>query len=64
MKLGPVTKFDKRYKITSKNVDYDVMSVNFDVIVIFRIFSQFGAVRKPDCAACKSYVSSNSNLLS
>ena len=64
MKLGPVTKFDKRYKIKSKNVDYDVMSVNCDVIVIFRIFSQFGAVRKPDSRACKSYVSSNSNLLS
>ena len=34
MKLGPVTKFDKRNKTTSKN-DPDVMSVNFDVIVIF-----------------------------
>ena len=34
MKLGPVTKFDKRNKTTSKN-DHDVMSVNFDVIVIF-----------------------------
>ena len=41
MKLGPVTKLDKRNKTTSKKID-------IDVIVIFRIFGQFGAVRRPD----------------
>ena len=66
MKLGPVTKPDKRNKTTSQNVDDDVISGNCDVIVIFRIFGQFGAVRRPDSGhrVCKSYVFSNSNLLS
>ena len=40
MKLGPVTKLDKRNKTTSKKIDVDVMSENCDVIVIFRIFEQ------------------------
>ena len=35
MKLGPVTKLDKRNKITSKKFDSDVMSANCDVIFIF-----------------------------
>ena len=66
MKLGPVTKLDKRNKATSKKVDVDVMSEHFDLIVIFRIFGQFGAGRRPNSGqrVCKSYVFSNSNLLS
>ena len=66
MKLGPVTKLDKRNKTTSKKFDVDVMSENCDVIVIFRIFGQFGAVRRPDSGhrVCKSYVFSNRNLSS
>ena len=48
MKLGPVTKLDKRNKITSKKNDDDVTLTNFDVIVIFPTYSQFGAIRKPD----------------
>ena len=35
MKLGPVTKFDKRNKTASKKVDVDVMSKHCDVIVRF-----------------------------
>ena len=36
MKLGPVTKLDKRNKATSKNkTDDDVISKNCDVIVFF-----------------------------
>ena len=64
MKLGPVPKLDKRNKATSKNFDNDVMSENCDVIVIFRIFGQFGALRRPDSGhrVCKSYVFRNSNL--
>ena len=46
MKLGPVTKPDKRNKTTSKKLDDGIMSDNCDVIVIFRIFGQFGAVRR------------------
>ena len=48
MKLGPVTKIDKRNKRMSEKFDVNVMSENCDVIVIFRIFGQFGAVWRPD----------------
>ena len=48
IKLGPITKFDKRNKTTSKKFDYDVMSVNSGVIVSFPIYGQFGAIRKRD----------------
>ena len=63
MKLGPVTKL-KRNKTNSKRFDADVMSENYDVIVIFQIFGQFGATRRPDSGhrVCKSYVFSNRNL--
>ena len=66
MELGPVTKVDKRNKTKSKTFDDDVMLENCDVIVIFRIFGQFGAVWRPDSGhrVCRSYVFSNSNLLS
>ena len=48
MKLGPVTKLDKGNKTTSKKLDDDIITENRDVIVNFRIFDQFGAVRRPD----------------
>ena len=65
MKLGPVTKLDKRNKTTSKKSDVDVMSENCEVIATFWIFCQFGAVRRPDSGhrLCKIYVFSYSNLL-
>ena len=37
MKLGPVTKLDKRKTTTSKNLSGDVVSTNYDVIVILMI---------------------------
>ena len=46
MKLGPVTKLDKKNKTTSKKFDHDVMSADFDVIVMFTIYGQFRAMRK------------------
>ena len=66
MKFGPVTKLDKRNKTTSKKFVVYVMSENCDVFVVFRVFGHFGAVRRPDSVyrVCKSYVFSNSNLLS
>ena len=66
MKLGPVTKHKKRNKTTSKKLVDDVMSGICDVIVIFPIYDQFGAARKPDSAriVCKTYIFRNSNLLS
>ena len=66
MKLGPLTKLDKRNRITSKIFDDDVMSANCDIIAIFPAYGQFGAIRKPDsgCLICKTYIFIKSNLLS
>ena len=66
MKLGPVTKLDKRNKITSKKLDDNVMSENCDVITIFSIFGQFGAILKSNSGrrVCKFYIFINRNLLS
>ena len=66
MKLGPVTKFVNRNRRTSKKFDHSFMSENCDVIVIFPIYGQFVAIRKPDSRriVCKTYAFNNSNLLS
>ena len=66
MKLGPVTKIDKGNKKTWKKFDDNVMSQKCDVIVIFLIFIQFGAMRQPDSGRiiCETYFFINSNLLS
>ena len=55
MKLGPVTKLDD-----------DLMSENCDVIAIFPIYGQFGAIRKLHSGRItyKTYIFINSNLLS
>ena len=41
------------------------MSANCDVIVIFPIYGQFGAIRKPDSGriVSKTYISINNNFL-
>ena len=62
MKLGPVTKLDKRNKATSKKLDNDVSSANFGVTLNFTIYGQFGAYRKPDSRCLVIFI--NSNLLS
>ena len=43
----------------------DVLSENCDVIVIFPIYGQFGAIRKPNSGrtVSKTYIFINSNLL-
>ena len=41
MKLGPVTKLDKRNEKLSKKFDDNAISANCDVIAIFPIYSQF-----------------------
>ena len=66
MKLGQVTKRDKRNKTTSKKFDDDLMSEDCDVIAIFPIYDHFGAIWKLDYRriVCKTYISSNSDLLS
>ena len=66
MKFRPITKIDKRNKTTLKKFDDDVKSANCDVIVIFLIYGQFGAIWKPESGRifCKTYIFSNSNFLS
>ena len=65
MKLGPVTKPKNRNKTMSKKFDVDFMSTNCDVIVIFPIFGQFGAIQKLDSGriSCKTYIFINSFYL-
>ena len=58
MSLGAVTKLDKRNKTTSKIFEDAVMSKNFEVIAIFPIYGQFGAIRQSDSGRtiCKTYL--------
>ena len=66
MKVGPVTKLDKRNKTILKKTDNDVISGNCGIIVIFPIYSQFREIWKPDIGriVCKTYVFIDSYLLS
>ena len=66
MKLAPVTKLNKRNKTPSKKLEVDFMSAYYDVIVIFPIYGQFGAIWKLDSRRiiCKTYIFINTNLLS
>ena len=66
MKLEPVTKDDKKNTVISKSFDDDIISANCDIIVIFPIYGQFGAIRKLDFGRtiCKTYIFIKSNLLS
>ena len=66
MKFGPVTKIDMRNTTTSKKFVDEMMSENCDVIFIFTIYGQFGAIWKPDSGrlVCNTYIFINSNLLS
>ena len=66
MKLGPVTKLDTKNKMTPKKFGDDVISTNCEVIVIFPIFGQFGAIRKSgsQCIVCETYIFISSNVLS
>ena len=66
MKLGPVTKLDKRKKIMSKTFDDNTISADCNIYLIFLIFGQLGAIQKPDsrCLVCKTYIFIKRNLLS
>ena len=44
MNLEPITKRGKKNKTTSKSFDDDVMLENFDDIVNFLIYGQFGEI--------------------
>ena len=64
MKLGPVTKLNKRNTVRSKK--FNKFSKSCDVMVIFPIYSQLGAIWKPDPGHInyKTYIFNNINLLS
>ena len=66
MKLGPVTRLNKRNTVTSKEIDYNLISADCDVIVIFPIYDHFSAIGKLDSRRMvyKTYITTNSNLLS
>ena len=66
MKLGPVTKLDRKNTTKSKKFGVNVMSGNCDVVVFFPIYDQFAGIRKPDSERMvyKTYIFINSNLLS
>ena len=57
------TKLDKRNKTMSKKFVDDIMSTNCDIIVVFPIFGQFGAILKPDCKriVSKTYIFNKGN---
>ena len=59
MKVGPVTKLNKKNKKTLKKFNDDVMSKNCDVISIFFIYGQSGSQ-----TSLKTYILIKSNLLS
>ena len=48
MKLRPATKPDKWKKATSKKLDDDIMSENFDIIGHFPIYGWLGTIGKLD----------------
>ena len=66
IKLEPVTKLDKRSTTTSKKLYDSVMLGNCDVIVIFQIYDQFGAIRTKESGrfVCNTYIFIISNLIS
>ena len=57
MELGPLTKLHKRKSTIPKTIDNDVISENCDIIIIFLIYSQFGAIWKLDSrpTVCKTF---------
>ena len=63
MKRGLVTKLDKKNKATSKKL---TMMPCQQIIAIFPIYNQFGAICSPDSGriVCKTYICTNNNFLS
>ena len=51
--------FTRETKQHQKQIDHNIMSKNCDIIVIFPIYSQFGAIQKPASRhiVCKTYIS-------
>ena len=69
LKLGSKLKYlniDQMLLSLGSEFDDDIISANFDVIVIFPIYGQFGTIPKPDSGRilCKTYSFIDNNLLS
>ena len=66
MKLGPVTKLDKKNSAMSKKFDDVVMLANCGIIAFFPIYGQFPAIWKPDSKSMvyETYIFSKNNILS
>ena len=66
MKLGPVTKLNKKSSVTSKKSWRWRHIGNLWRHCLFSIYDQFAAIRKPDswCMVYKTYIFINNNLLS
>ena len=66
MKLGPVTKLEKKNTAISKKFWRWRYIGICDVIVIFGTYGQFGAIRKSESGRiiCKTYIFINRNLFS
>ena len=67
MKLRQATKLDEKNKTKKlRKFEDDVMSANCNAIVIFSVYGQSGAIRKPDSGRLvyKTYIFSKSNLMS
>ena len=59
MNFGSVTKIDKRNTETlKKSLTMALITTNCDVIVIFSIYGQFGAIQRPDSESmvCNTYI--------
>ena len=63
MKLGTLSKHDKRNVITSKKLTRR-RQANYDVTVVFLIYKRIGAIQKPDfeCVVHDSYFFIRKNL--
>ena len=66
MKLGSVTKLDKRNMVMLKEFVDDVMSPNCDAIIFFPIYGYLAANREPGSRRMvyKTYILISNNLLS
>ena len=66
MKLGSVTKLDKKNTTTSKTIGDNVKSIDDDVIAIFQIYDLFRAIQKLNSRhmVYNSYTLINRNFLS
>ena len=67
MKLRQAAKLDKKNETKKlRKFAVDVMSANCNAIVIFSVYGQFGAIRKPDSGRLvyKTYIFSKSSLMS